>query len=107
MRWIEGIPLDPENLGPRVHDRTFRNQNSDVMFDVLCVHMYIYIYIHYGKYEEDDAAWTQEDPESGLVYYYYNKTGEYHHIWHQMTCLSIEQMMFRSTCNHTKTRMCS
>jgi len=32
-----------------------------------------------GKYmyEDDDAAWTpQEDPESGLVFYYNNMTGE-------------------------------
>ena len=31
----------------------------------------------FGKYEDDDAAWTpQEDPESGFVYYYNNTTGE-------------------------------
>ena len=30
-----------------------------------------------GKYEDDDAAWTpQEDPESGLIYYYNETTGE-------------------------------
>ena len=93
--WCENIVS--KNIWEHVFHRRKTLTLSLKVFDSALERRYSQLHMHV-------FVWCWNDWKQLLPYIKHAKKSK---KWHQMTCLSIEQMMFRSTCNHTKTRMCS